>query len=96
MSMTTNQHNAASLGSYFVKLFEVDADQFQLAQKPRADRDCNRPYELSDLMRATAAGIWPRSSLEKCRRNNARGDESRYPAAKARFASSNVTANRIA
>jgi hypothetical protein len=65
MTTITNQTNEASLGAYFVDLFKVDADQFQLsAQKPRSHRDCdflNRPYELSDLMRqATAAGIWPR------------------------------------
>ena len=60
-----DDHECEPLGTYFVHLFEVDADQFQLrAQKPRCDRDCehlNRPYELSDLMRqATAAGVWPR------------------------------------
>ena len=65
MSAITNQTTEAALRSYFVHLFEVDADQFQLrAQKPRSDRDCeflNRPYELSDLMRqALAAGVWPR------------------------------------
>ena len=65
MSTITNQTTEASLGTYFVRLLKVDADQFQLrAQKPRSDRDCdclNRPYELSDLMRqATAAGVWPR------------------------------------
>ncbi len=65
MSTITKQTPEATLGSYFVDLFKVDADQFQLlAQKPRFDRDCdylNRPYELSDLMRqATAAGVWPR------------------------------------
>ena len=65
MSTNTNQTIAASFGTYFVHLFEVDADHFQLlAQKPHRNRDCehlNRPYELSDLMRqATAAGIWPR------------------------------------
>ena len=65
MSAITNQTTEASLGTYFVHLFEVDADQFQLrAQKPHPDRDgeyLNRPYELSDLMRqATAAGVWPR------------------------------------
>jgi hypothetical protein len=65
--MSTNLKQAAetTLGTHFVDLFKVDAEQFQLlAQKPRFDRDCdylNRPYELSDLMRqATAAGIWPR------------------------------------
>ena len=65
MSAITIQTTEAALRTYFVHLFEVDADQFQLrAQKPRSDRDCeclNRPYELSDLMRqATAAGVWPR------------------------------------
>ena len=34
MSTITNQTTEASLGTYFVRLFEVDADQFQLrAQK---------------------------------------------------------------
>jgi hypothetical protein len=65
MSVITNETAKASLGSYFVQLFKVDADQFQLlAQKPRSDRSgefLNRPYELSDLMRqATAAGLWSR------------------------------------
>lgn len=65
MSTITNQTTGASVGTYFVGLFGMDADQFQvLAQKPRFDRDCeylNRPYELSDLMRqAIAAGVWPR------------------------------------
>ncbi len=65
MSTITNQTTEVSPGTYFVHLFEVDADQFQLlAQKPRFHRDCeylNRPYELSDLMRlATDAGVWPR------------------------------------
>ena len=65
MSAITNQTTEASFGTYFVHLFELDADHFQmLAQKPHCDRECeylNRPYELSDLMRqATAAGVWPR------------------------------------
>jgi hypothetical protein len=65
MSKTTDQTAEASPGNYFVRLFKVDAEQFQLrAQKPRYHRDCdylNRPYELSDLMRqATNAGVWPR------------------------------------
>jgi hypothetical protein len=65
MSTITDQNTEASLGTYLVHLFEVDADHFQmLAQKPRSDRDCeylNRPYELSELMRqAVAAGVWPR------------------------------------
>ena len=65
MSTTTHQATEASPGTYFVHLFKVDAEQFQLlAQKPRFHRDCeylNRPYELSDLMRQAAdAGIWPR------------------------------------
>ena len=46
MSTITNQ-TEASLGTYFVHLFEVDADQFRLrAQTPRSDRDreyLNRP-----------------------------------------------------
>jgi hypothetical protein len=67
MSKTTDQAAEASPGNYFVRLFKVDAEQFQLrAQKPRYHRDCdylNRPYELSDLMRqATNAGVWPRGS----------------------------------
>ena len=65
MSTNTNQATEDSLGAYFVQLFKVDADQFQmLAQKPRSPRDSeylNRPYELSDLMRqAMDAGVWPR------------------------------------
>ena len=65
MSTITDQTTEASLGARLVKLFKVDADQFQLlAQQPRFHRDCeylNRPYELSDLMRqATDAGVWPR------------------------------------
>ena len=65
MSTRIDQTGEASLGAYFVHLFKVDADQYQLlSQKPRYDRDgdyLNRPYELSDLMRqATAAGVWPR------------------------------------
>jgi hypothetical protein len=65
MSPIKDQRTAASLGTYFVDLFKMDADQFRmLTQKPDRNRDCeglNRPYELSDLMRqATAAGIWPR------------------------------------
>ena len=36
MSAITSQTTEAALGAYFVHLFEVDADQFQLrAQKPR-------------------------------------------------------------
>ena len=65
MSKTTDQTSETSPGNYFVRLFKVDAEQFQLlAQKPRVDKDSeylNRPYELSDLMRqATDAGFWPR------------------------------------
>ena len=65
MSKTTDQTAETSSGNYFVRLFKVDAEQFQLrAQKPRYHRDSdylNRPYELSDLMRqATDAGFWPR------------------------------------
>ena len=65
MSKTTDQTAEISPGTYFARLFKVDAEQFQLqAQKPRDHRDSeylNRPYELSDLMRqATAAGVWPR------------------------------------
>jgi hypothetical protein len=67
MSKTTDQTTETSPGNYFVRLFKVDAEQFQLlAQKPRAHKDSeylNRPYELSDLMRqATDAGVWPRRS----------------------------------
>jgi hypothetical protein len=66
MSKTTEQRTEASPGNYFVRLFKVDAEQFQLqAQKPRDHKDSeylNRPYELSDLMRqATNAGVWPRT-----------------------------------
>ena len=65
MSTITNETAEPSLGAYFVHLFKVDADQFQLlSERPQSDRGCeflNRPYELSDLMRqATAAGLWPR------------------------------------
>ena len=65
MSTITNETAEPSLGAYFVRLFKVDADQFQLlSERPQSDRGCeflNRPYELSDLMRqATAAGLWPR------------------------------------
>jgi hypothetical protein len=65
MSTIPNQSTEASLGTYFVHLFEVDSDHFQmLAQKPRTDRNCeylNRPYELSELMhQAVSAGVWPR------------------------------------
>jgi hypothetical protein len=65
MSKTADQTTETSPGTYFVRLFKVDAEQFQLqAQKPRYHRDSeylNRPYELCDLMRqATAAGVWPR------------------------------------
>ena len=39
MSAITSQTTEAALGADFVRLFEVDADQFQLrAQKPRFDR----------------------------------------------------------
>ena len=55
MNTIRDQATKSSFGNYFVHLFEVDADQFQLrAQKPRFDRDCeylNRQYELSELMR---------------------------------------------
>ena len=65
MSTITNETAEPSLGSYFVQLFKVDADQFQLlSEQPQSDRGCeflNRPYELSDWTRqATAAGLWPR------------------------------------
>lgn len=64
MSTITNETAEVSSGTYFAHLFTVDADQYQLSQKPRFHRDCdylNRPYELSDLMRqATDAGVWPR------------------------------------
>jgi hypothetical protein len=68
MSTTTKQPTEDSPGRYFVRLFKVDADQFQLlAQKPRVHKDSeylNRPYELSDLMRqATDAGFWPRRAI---------------------------------
>ena len=67
MNAIKDQTTEVSPGTTFVRLFKVDADQFQLlSQKPRAPRDCeylNRPYELSDLMRlAIDAGVWPRSS----------------------------------
>jgi len=49
MSTDTQQTHDARLGTYFVDLFKVDADQFQLlAQKPRASRDAdylNRPSD---------------------------------------------------
>jgi hypothetical protein len=49
MSTPTNHPVGPSLGTRFVQLFEVDADQFQMPiQKPPRDRDCeylNRPYE---------------------------------------------------
>ena len=58
MSTNTNPSTDTSLGAYFVHLFEVDTEQFQLrAQPPHFDRDSeylNRPYELSDLMRQAA------------------------------------------
>ena len=58
MSTNTNPPPAASLGAYFVHLFEVDTEQFQLrTEPPHFDRDSkylNRPYELSDLMRQAA------------------------------------------
>ena len=65
MTMSTDQTTETSPGTYFARLFKVDAEQFQLlAQKPRSHKDSeylNRPYELSDLMRqATDAGVWPR------------------------------------
>jgi hypothetical protein len=65
MSKKTDQTTETSPGTYFARLFKVDAEQFQLlAQKPRAHKDSeylNRPYELSDLMRQAAdAGFWPR------------------------------------
>jgi hypothetical protein len=50
MSMITNETAKASLGTYFVQLFKVDADQFQLP--PRSDRDCeflNRPIRIERL-----------------------------------------------
>ena len=49
MSTITNETAESSLGAYFVQLFKVDADQFQLlSEKPQSDRGCeflNRPYE---------------------------------------------------
>lgn len=64
MNKITDQATKSSLGTYFVDLFEVDTDQFQIGAQPRHDRTAdflNRPYELSDLMRqAMAAGVWPR------------------------------------
>ena len=66
MSKTTDQTaEKASPGNYFARLFNVDAEKFQLqAQKPRDHKDSeylNRPYELSDLLRQAAdAGFWPR------------------------------------
>jgi hypothetical protein len=52
MSTITNETAEPSLGAYFVRLFKVDADQFQLlSERPQSDRGCeflNRPYELSD------------------------------------------------
>ena len=69
MSAITSQTTEAALGAYFVHLFEVDADQFQLrAQKPRFDRDCdhlNRPYELSDLMRQAPLLVFGRASIKR-------------------------------
>ena len=65
MGTINDQTIEVSSGTYFARLFKLDADQYQLlAQKPRFHRDCeylNRPYELSDLMRQAAdAGVWPR------------------------------------
>jgi hypothetical protein len=65
MRTTTGQATEVDPGAYFLHLFKVDAEQFELlAQKPRFRKDCeylNRPYELSDLMRQAAdAGFWPR------------------------------------
>ena len=64
MGTINDQTREVSSGTYFAHLFKLDADQFQLSQKPRYHRDgdyLNRPYELSDLMRqATDAGFWPR------------------------------------
>lgn len=65
MSKITNETTENSLGSYFVRLFKVDPEQFRMrTQAPRRDRTgdyLNRPYELSDLMaQAMAAGLWPR------------------------------------
>ena len=67
MSTITNETAEPSLGAYFVRLFKVDADQFQLlSEKPQSDRGCeflNRPYELerldavSDSRRSLAAPI---------------------------------------
>jgi hypothetical protein len=58
MSTNPNPPTGASLGAYFVHLFEVDTEQFQLrTQPPHFDRDSeylNRHYELSDLMRQAA------------------------------------------
>jgi hypothetical protein len=52
MITITNETAEPSLGAYFVRLFKVDADQFQLlSERPQSDRGCeflNRPYELSD------------------------------------------------
>lgn len=64
MTMGTTTHQPSSLGTYFVHLFEVDADRFQLPAKPTCDRDgeyLNRPYEMSELMRqTTVAVVWRR------------------------------------
>jgi hypothetical protein len=65
MRTFTDQTTKLSFGTYFVHLFEVNADRFQLlADRPALDRDCeyrNCSYELSDLMRqANVAGARPR------------------------------------
>ena len=53
MHTTTDQ----SFGTFFVHLFDLNADRFQLpAKTPACDRESeylNRPNELSDLMRQT-------------------------------------------
>ena len=42
MGPITNETAEPSLGAYFVRLFKVDADQFQLlAEKPQSDGAAN-------------------------------------------------------
>ena len=75
MSTITNETAEPSLGAYFVRLFKVDADQFQLlSEKPQSDRGCeflNRPYELerldavSDSRRSLAAPIGCEYPIER-------------------------------
>ena len=69
MSTITNQTAEPSLGAYFVQLFKVDADQFQLlSEKPQSDRGCeflNRPYELSNFD-AASDSRWPLAAPIGC------------------------------